>query len=107
MSRFEEFVSDQRWIELIEKAENPLGQKKAGETIKTVKIEVKEVLAVGQWHREQEAIAIVEDNEGKVWIVPEGDILTSRRDVKKGMKLRLKITEKTYFQQETEVTALE
>ncbi len=107
MSRFKESVGGLRWIELVEKAENPLEQKKTGETVKTVEIEVKEVLAVDHWYQEREKIAIVEDNEGKVWILPEGVTLMSRHTVEAGMKLRLKITEKTYFEQDTEVTALE
>ena len=107
MSKLKELSGPMRWTELVKKTENPLGQKKTGETIKTVEIEVKEVLAVGYWYYGQEAATIVEDKEGKTWMLSEGGTLTSRHDVKKGMKLRLKITEETYFQQNTEVFVLE
>ena len=107
MQKFKGSVDGLRWRELVEKAENPLGKKKTGETVKTVEIEVKEVLAVGYWCRSQEAVAIVKDEEGKTWMLPEGGTFVSRHNVEKGMKLRLKITEKTYFEQDTEVFVLE
>lgn len=96
-------VGTLNWEELIKKAKNRLWQEKTGQSVKTVEIKVKEVLTVGYWYRGQGAVAIVRDEKGKIWILPESGTLFSRRDVKEGMKLRLKITEKNYLGQQTEV----
>ena len=95
------------WNNLMEKAENPLGLEIAGETVKTVEIEVKELLAIGLHYLGQPEVAVVKDEQGKVQILPEGKSLVSRHNVEEGMKLRLKITERTYFEQKTEVFVIE
>jgi len=107
MHNFKKSTAGLRWMELLKEAENPFGQEKTGQTVKMVEIEVKEILGVGYWYHGQETVAIVKDEKGKTWILPENGTLTSRHNVKEGMKLRLKITEKTYFQQNTEVFVLE
>lgn len=66
---------------------------KRSESPGTYAVEVREVLAAGQYSLDQPEVAIIKDAMGRIWALPEGKSLVSRHDVRKGMRFRLKVTQ--------------
>ncbi len=101
-----EFV--EAWGKLVRKAKNCSYTRRGG-CHKTVEVTVAEVLAQGNAYLTDDS-AIVRDESGDIWIIPEtketNELVSSRYDLRPGMRLRLEIKETVLVERETRVYPL-
>ena len=96
--------ANQRWEALLREAQNsPLGKQPKAEEV--VEITIAEVLSIGHYLMRPPEVAVIQDTEGRVWLIPEtqgkdGDFdgLVSRYNVEPGMRLRLKIKKQIIYE---------
>lgn len=111
MSVDDAWTMDAEWCLLIARAENNVISDGISEI--THNIEVAKVLGVGYWDSKPPEVAVVEDTNGKVWLIPETTEcrggrkgLVSRHDVAPGMRFLLVVKKEVRIEFTTEAYPL-